>query len=111
MTKGYVPDAGDIIWLSFDPQAGHEQAGHRPGLVLTPARYNAATSLMIVCPMTSRIKGNPFEVVVSQDPPSVALADHAKSLDWRARHATFKAKAPAAAVAEVQAKLKALLGF
>ena len=111
MTKAYVPDVGDIVWLSFDPQAGHEQAGHRPGLVMTPARYNAATSLMIVCPMTSRIKGNPFEVVVSQDPPSVALADHAKSLDWRARRASLKGKAPEAAVIEVKVKLKALLGL
>ena len=111
MTKAYVPDVGDIVWLSFDPQAGREQAGHRPGLVLTPARYNAATSLVIVSPMTSRIKGNPFEVVVSQDPPSVALADHAKSLDWRARRASFKGKAPEAAVAEVKVKLKALLGL
>ena len=111
MTKAYVPDVGDIVWLSFDPQAGREQAGHRPGLVLTPARYNAATSLMIVSPMTSRIKGNPFEVVVSQDPPSVALADHAKSLDWRAGRASFKGKAPEAAVAEVKVKLKALLGL
>lgn len=110
MIKGYIPDVGDIVWLSFDPQAGHEQAGHRPGLVLTSAGYNAATGLMIVCPMTSRIKGNPFEVVVSREPPSAVLADHAKSLDWRARRASFKGKASPEVVGEVQARLKILLG-
>ena len=104
-----VPEAGDIVWLQFDPQAGHEQAGHRPALVLSPARYNGLRGMMICCPMTSRIKGYPFEVVESQDPPSVVLADQVKNLDWRARRATRKGRISARALAEVQAKIKALL--
>ena len=105
----YVPDAGDIVWLQFDPQAGHEQAGHRPALVLTPAAYNGPRGMMICCPLTSRIKGYPFEVVVAEDPPSVMLVDQVKSLDWRARRATHKGRVAADTLAEVQAKLRALL--
>lgn len=107
----YVPDSGDIVWLQFDPQAGHEQAGHRPALVLSPARYNRARGMMICCPMTSRIKSYPFEVVVSEDPPSAVLADQIKSLDWRARMAVRKGKASQAVLVDVQAKLRALLGL
>lgn len=105
----YVPEAGDIVWLQFDPQAGHEQAGHRPALVLSPARYNGVRGMMICCPMTSRIKGYPFEVVESYDPPSVVLADQVKSLDWRARRATKKGRISAGALVDVQAKIRALL--
>jgi mRNA interferase MazF len=108
---GYVPEAGDIVWLQFDPQAGHEQAGHRPALVLSPARYNALRGMMICCPMTSRIKGYVFEVVVTESPPSVVLADQLKSLDWRARRASHKGAVSPEVLAEVQAKLKALLRF
>lgn len=111
MTTAYVPDIGDIVWLHFDPQAGHEQAGHRPALVLSPARYNAVRGMMICCPMTSRIKGYPFEVLESRDPDSVILADQIESLDWRARRAVRKGKVSKAALAEVQAKIKALLGL
>ena len=110
MVKRYVPDRGDIVWLQFDRQAGHEQAGHRPALVLSPARYNEARGMMICCPMTSRIKGYPFEVLISEDPPSAVLADQIKSLDWRARNATWKGKAPPDVVAHVQAKIGALIG-
>jgi mRNA interferase MazF len=106
----YVPDSGDIVWLQFDPQAGHEQAGRRPALVLSPARYNRLRGMMICCPMTSRIKGYPFEVVVSVEPPSAVLADQVKSLDWHARKAVRKDAAPPAVLAEVRAKLRALLG-
>ena len=106
---GDVPDMGDIVWLQFDPQAGHEQAGHRPALVLSPARYNDARGMMICCPMTSRIKGYPFEVVVSRAPPSVVLADQVKSLDWRARRATRKGSVAPEILAEVQGKIRALL--
>lgn len=109
MTDGWTPDVGDIVWLQFDPQAGHEQAGHRPALVLTPARYNGRRGMMLCCPMTSRIKGYVFEVVLSENPPSAILADQIKSLDWRARRATYKGKISGAALAEVQAKIKALL--
>jgi mRNA interferase MazF len=111
MVSRYVPDSGDIVWLQFDPQAGHEQAGHRPALVISPARYNQVRGMMICCPMTSRIKGYPFEVVVSEEPPSAVLADQVKSLDWRARKALHKGKAPPAVLAEVQAKIQALLGL
>lgn len=107
----YVPDAGDVVWLEFDPQAGHEQAGHRPALVLSPARYNRVRGMMICCPMTSRIKGYPFEVVISADPPSAVLADQIKSLDWRARRATFKGRVSAIVMGETRARLKALIGL
>lgn len=105
----YVPDIGDIVWLEFDPQAGHEQAGHRPALVLSPEKYNGLRGMMICCPMTSRIKGYPFEVAESRTAPSVVLADQVKSLDWRARRATKKGKISQTALIEVQAKIRALL--
>jgi mRNA interferase MazF len=105
----YVPEAGDVVWLHFDPQAGHEQAGHRPALVLSPARYNAVRGMMVCCPMTSRIKGYAFEVVIARSPPSVALADQLKSLDWRARRASFKDAVAPEVLADVRAKIKALL--
>ncbi|EAW6352582.1 TPA: toxin MazF [Escherichia coli] len=107
MTK-YVPDAGDVVWLDFDPQAGHEQAGHRPALVISPAIYNGRIGLMLCCPMTTRIKGYPFEVLVSED--SVVLADQIKSLDWKKRGAVKKGRVPDSVLAEVRAKAKALIG-
>jgi mRNA interferase MazF len=109
VSRAFVPEAGDVVWLHFDPQAGHEQAGHRPALVLSPARYNAARGMMVCCPMTSKIKGYPFEVVVSYDPPSAILADQVKNLDWRARKAARKGAVSVAVLAEVRGKLKALL--
>jgi mRNA interferase MazF len=105
----YVPDVGDIVWLHFDPQAGHEQAGHRPALVLSPKKYNRLRGMMICCPMTSRIKGYPFEVVDSVEPASAVLADQIKSLDWRARKAVRKGQTKPETLAEVQGKLCALL--
>jgi mRNA interferase MazF len=105
----WIPDSGEIVWLHFDPQAGHEQAGHRPALVLSPARYNGLRGMAICCPMTSRLKGYPFEVVVSQEPPSAVLADQLKSLDWRARRATRKDRVSAEVLAEVKARIRALL--
>lgn len=107
----YVPDTGDIVWLQFDPQAGHEQAGHRPALVLSPASYNGKRGMMICCPMTSRSKGYAFEVAVGDATGSVILADQIKSVDWRARKATRKGKAPVATLLDVRAKLKALLSL
>ncbi len=106
----YVPDAGDIVWLEFDPQAGHEQAGHRPAVVLSPAAYNGKTSLMVCCPLTTRIKGYPFEVAIVGKPDSVVLADQVKSLDWRARRAARKGRVSPAELEEVRAKLRALVG-
>jgi len=107
----YVPDAGDIVWLNFTPQSGHEQAGHRPALVVSPASYNGKTSLMICCPMTTQVKGYPFEVVISGPPSgSVVLADQIKSLDWRVRQAKHKGKVSTEELAEVRAKIVALIG-
>jgi mRNA interferase MazF len=110
MARRYVPAAGDVVWLNFTPQAGHEQAGHRPALVLSPMAYNAKTDLMICCPMTTQIKNYPFEVVIAGTPPSAVLADQVKSLDWRRRKAERKAAVSAEELAEVRAKIMALIG-
>ena len=110
MPRAFVPDAGDIVWLQFDPQAGHEQAGHRPALVLSPAAYNGKTGLMQCCPMTTQIKGYPFEVRIAGDTDSAVLADQVKSLDWRAQRAKLKGRISAAELAEVRAKVMALVG-
>lgn len=109
--RQYVPGTGDIIWLTFNPQAGHEQAGRRPALILSPRGYNGKTSLALLCPITSRVKGYPFEVPL---PPGgavtgVVLADQVKSMDWRARRTRFEAQAPPQVVAEVLEKLAVLL--
>ena len=88
--KGYTPAQGDLVWLEFNPQAGHEQAGRRPALVLSRKEYNQKTSLAVFCPITTKPKGYPFEVVVEGGKVNgVVLADHVKSLDWKARQATF----------------------
>lgn len=110
MARDFVPEAGDIVWLRFDPQAGHEQAGHRPALVLSPSTYNGKTGLMVCCPMTTRIKGYPFEVSIAGKRPGAALADQVKSLDWVVRKARHKGKATRAELAEVRAKTIALIG-
>lgn len=110
MAGRYVPDAGDVVWISFDPQMGREQSGHRPAVVLTPAAYNGKTSLMVCCPMTTHIKNYPFEVVVVGARPSVVLADQIKSLDWRKRRARKKGSISATELAELRAKIRALIG-
>jgi len=110
MARPYVPDAGDIVWISFSPPAGHEQAGHRPAVVLSPAAYNAKTSLMVCCPMTTQIKNYPFEVLVTGGSPSAVLTDQVKSLDWRKRRARRKGTISAAELADVRAKIRALIG-
>ncbi|MDP9013205.1 MAG: endoribonuclease MazF [Pseudomonadota bacterium] len=110
MAGRYVPDAGDIVWLRFSPQAGHEQAGHRPALVVSPAAYNGRTSLMLCCPMTTQIKGYPFEVTMAGKRPSAVLADQVKSLDWAERKAKYKGKASAPELASVRARIIALVG-
>ena len=98
------------VWLQFNAQAGHEQAGYRPVLVLSPAAYNGKTGLMLCCPMTTQIKGYPFEVRLVGEQSSAVLADQVKSLDWRARQATRKGKVTAGELAEVRAKVLALVG-
>ena len=108
--RRYVPDRGDLVWLQFNPQAGHEQAGHRPALVLSPAAYNRRTGLMLCCPITSQAKGYPFEVPVrARDIQGVILADQVKSLDWNVRQARKAARAPTSVIDETLQKLQALL--
>jgi mRNA interferase MazF len=107
----YVPDRGDIVWLQFDPQAGHEQAGHRPALVISPKAYNGKVGLALFCPITSRVKGYPFEVQfpAGSKASGAVLADQLKSLDWRARKAKRFAAASKEVLGEVLAKIQALV--
>jgi mRNA interferase MazF len=107
----YVPERGDFVWLTFYPQAGHEQSGRRPALVLSPASYNGRTGLALLCPITSQTKGYPFEVSLPSGLPvtGVILSDHVKSLDWRARNVVFIAQAPSQITAAVLQKLNTLL--
>lgn len=111
MAARYVPDRGDLVWLQFNPQAGHEQAGHRPALVVSPRAYNAKVGLALVCPLTTHVKGYPFEVRLPDDAKgaSAVLADQLKSLDWRARQAKRIGTAPPQVVAEIIAKARSLL--
>ena len=106
----YIPRRGDAVWITLDPQAGHEQAGRRPALVLSPTAYNSRVGLALLCPITNQAKGYPFEVKLSGRPASVALADQVKSFDWRARKAQKKGQATASELAEIRAKLHALIG-
>ena len=110
MPRATVPDAGEVVWLKFDPEAGHEQAGHRPALVVSPASYNKKTRLMVCCPMTTKIKGHPFEVVAQVDGVDCAvLSDQVKSLDWKVWQAKKKGVVSAEVMLHVRAKMKALL--
>ena len=109
--RAYIPDRGDIVWIALNPQAGHEQAGRRPAVVVSPRSYNGKVGLGLFCPITSRSKGYPFEVHLPPGSPvaGVVLADQVKSLDWRARRADFAARLTDEAIAEVIGKLAALL--
>lgn len=104
-----VPDAGDILWLDFTPQAGHEQAGRRPALVMSPAIYNRI-GMMVCVPLTTRIKGNPFEVPIAGTPANVALADQVRNLDWKARNAAPKGRATPQELEAVRVKARLLIG-
>ncbi|HLE04605.1 MAG TPA: type II toxin-antitoxin system PemK/MazF family toxin [Anaerolineales bacterium] len=106
-----VPQRGDVVWLSMNPQAGHEQAGRRPALVLSPRSYNAKVGLAILCPITSRVMGYPFEVPIPDGLPveGAILSDQAKSLDWKARKAEFICRLPSESTIEVLHKLGTLL--
>ncbi len=108
----YVPERGDLVWLTFDPQAGHEQAGRRPAFVLSPAAYNRKTNLFLACPVTSRIKGYPFEVALPAGVPvsGVILADQIKSLDWKERKAQFAGRTTPEIIDEVVALILPLIG-
>ena len=107
----YVPGRGDIVWISFNPQAGHEQAGRRPALVLSPGAYNEKVGLAILCPITSQVKGYPFEVIIPDglNVSGVILSDQVKSLDWKARQAEFVSRLPEEALNEVLQKLATLI--
>lgn len=111
-SRRYTPRRGDVVWLSFQPQAGHEQTGRRPVLVLSPEPYNARVGLALCCPITGRVKSYPFEVTTPPGRPvaGVVLADQVRSLDWRARRAEFICRLPRAQVEETLAKLQVLLG-
>ena len=107
----YVPSRGDLIWLQFNPQAGHEQAGHRPAVVISPSSYNRRVGLALCCPVTSQVKGYPFEVLL---PPGLSvegaiLSDQIKSLDWRVRKARRIGNLPAEVLQETVGKILALV--
>ena len=108
-----VPDRGDAVWIDFSPQVGSEQAGHRPAVVLSPARYNGRVGLAILCPITSQVKGYPFEVVIPEGlgVTGVILSDQIKSLDWRKRRATVITRLPATVVAAALQNVGALLSM
>ena len=106
----YIPSRGDIVWIQFNPQAGHEQAGHRPALVVSPKAYNAKVGLVLICPITSQVKDYPFEVLLyCVEISGVVLADQIKSLDWRVRQAEFVCKVSTEVITEVIAKIQVLV--
>lgn len=111
MSGGYVPERGDVVWIHLNPQAGHEQAGRRPALVVSPGAYNGKVGLALLCPITSQVKGYPFEVAVPEElrVSGVILADQVKSLDWRARRADFLERVPESVLREVLLKLATLV--
>lgn len=113
MKKPYAPQEGDFVWVNFDPQAGHEQRGRRPAIVLSPRAYNSRAGLAVMCPITSRSKGYPFEVAIPDGSPiaGVVLADQVKSLDWTDRRAEFIGQATSELIGEIRAKLQPLLGL
>lgn len=111
MAREYVPERGDVVWLEFNPQAGHEQAGNRPALVISPASYNRRVGLALFCPLTTHVKGYPFEVVLplGLKATGAILADQIKSLDWRVRRARLLCKVPPEVVEETLARVLALV--
>lgn len=111
MVVNYTPDRGDVVWLNFDPQAGHEQGRIRPALVLSPVKYNKPAELCIVCPITSRTKGYPYEVPMPEglEISGVILADQVKSMDWKVRNAEFICSIPEEILENVMQKLETLL--
>jgi mRNA interferase MazF len=110
-SRPYIPNCGDVVWISLNPQSGHEQTGRRPAVVLSPRSYNHKTSLAIFCPITSQVKGYPFEVILAAGLPveGAILSDQVKSLDWHARNAELICTLPAETITEVVQKLSALL--
>jgi len=113
MGRMYIPERGDIVWLEFNPQAGYEQAGHRPAVVVSPKAYNEKVGLALFCPITSKIKGYPFEVILPEKHKvsGAVLSDQIKSLDWQVRKAKFIISLPEDILEEVLAKIHTLLRF
>ena len=113
MPRPYCPKRGDIVWLTFNPTAGHEQAGHRPALVLSPEPYNRKVGLAVLCPITSRVKGYPFEVKLPDGfkVSGVVLSDQVKNLDWKARKVSFCCRAPSDVLRQVLNKLGTILDY
>ena len=111
MPRRYAPERGEVVWLQFTPQAGHEQAGRRPAVTLSPRLYNEKVGLGLFCPVTSHQKGYPFEVRIPEGlaVSGVALCDQVKSLDWETRQAQFVCRLPETAIAEIMAKVQTLL--
>ena len=111
-TMAYIPNRGDIVWVTFNHQAGHEQAGRRPAFVLSPTAYNDKVGLAILCPITSQVKNYPFEVLIPDGLKigGAILSDQVKSLDWKIRQAEFICKLPASTLNEVFQKLSTLIG-
>jgi len=111
VSQSYIPRRGDVVWVTFNPQAGHEQAGRRPAVILSPAAYNSKVGLAILCPITSQVKGYPFEVLLPSglQVSGVILADQVKNLDWRAREAEFICALPAATVSDILQRIGLLL--
>jgi mRNA interferase MazF len=107
----YIPKRGDVVWITFNPQAGHEQAGRRPAVVLSPKAYNGKVGLVLLCPITSQIKGYPFEVAIPDGLPvnGVILSDQVKSLDWKARNAEKACSLPEESIKKVLQRVKALI--
>lgn len=108
--KNYIPNQGDLVWIEFSPQAGHEQAGLRPAIVISPASYNGAVGLALMCPITSKIKGYPFEVLLPKNNKinGAILSDQIKNLDWRACNAKLISRAPADVIIETIEKIHAI---
>jgi mRNA interferase MazF len=113
MARSYVPNRGDVVWISLNPQAGHEQAGRRPTVVVSPLAYNRKVGLALLCPVTSQIKGYPFEVIIPQGLKlnGAVLSDQVKSLDWRARRAELICRLPKDTIDEVVQKLSTLISL
>src|SRR3954462_15792038 len=111
--RGEAPDSGELVWLTFSPQVGREQAGRRPALVLSPRIYNSKSGLCLACPITSQVKGYPFEVLLSNDLPiqGVVLVDHVKSLDWLGRDIERVGLVSDELIDEIRSRLRPLLGM
>ena len=109
--RGYVPERGDVVWMMFGPQAGHEQSGPRPGVVMSSSIYNGKTGMALCCPITSHVKGYPFEVLVPAGlkTSGAILADHIRNIDWKMRRAEYLCKLPDKALEEVTGKILSLL--